>query len=117
MAAENLDLDFRDEIIPPCADFADTLELIYGWNREDAEADIEWSQLAMASIYRHFGGGDPEGTLPFPPTEQELWDYIVERERTGHPPYGLTGREEAIAGIVMRYLTGHGDDYQAMNEI
>lgn len=112
--AENIDLDFRDSIVAPCASYEDTLVLIYRWDAEAAAQNIEWAQLAIGAVYRHFGGGTE--TLPILPSEHEVAEYVWDKAENGCP-HGISGNEEEIASIVMRYLTGKGDDYDVINDL
>lgn len=112
--AENYDLDFRSEIVAPCASYEDTLVLVYGWDRENAIQEIECAQMALGAVYRHFGGGTE--TLPIPPSPEEVEKYVWgEMSRTRM--YGVAGNEDMITDVAMRYLTGEGDDYEVMNEL
>lgn len=110
--AEHYDLDFRDLIVAPCASYEDTLVLVHGWDREAAADEIEWAQVAIGSIYRHFGGAPST----FPPSHEEVSGYVQERSAT-RCPYGVAGREEHIAALVVRYLSGEGEDYPFMEEL
>jgi hypothetical protein len=112
--AENFDLDFRDLIIPPCATFEDTLILTRKWEPETARSEVEAAQLALGAVYGHFhDGGVPLRELQ---NQDAVLKYVTELAND-RSAFSIVGIEETIAAVAVRYLSGSGDDYQAMNDL
>jgi hypothetical protein len=108
--AEIPDIDFRDFVIAPCASYEDTLVLVHGMSREAAIDEIEWAQVAVGAVYRHFGGKDAST-----PTCEEVDAFIEHRKAM--VPYGTLGREKQISSLALRYLSGEGEDYDFVEEL
>lgn len=126
--SEQIDIDFREGIIPPARTFADTMRLHWGWSRpsrdtldrapyladtDNVDMHVEAMQRFAADTYGHFGGG--EGKLPFGASFEQTLDYVSDPENQDR--FMVHGFEEEIASLAFRYLNGEGDDYAYFHNV
>lgn len=128
--AEQIDIHFQREVIPPAETFGDTMRLHYGWSSpvrdedgrlkpnlpfvadiDGVEFQIEAMQAYAAATFCELGGG--EGEQPFEVDYETVLDFV--RDADSQEYFGVWGFEEEIARLAFRYLSGEGDNYDAFH--
>ncbi len=125
---EQLDLDFKEYVIPPAETYADTMRLYHGWSSpardpdgellpcaayvadmDGVEEHIEAMQRCVAALYVHFGGTE-DAPQEVTATTEDLRD--VFQKWHDLDMFEVWSSEDECVALAERYLQGNGDDYK-----
>ena len=123
---EQIDIHFRDHIIPPAETYEDTMRLFFGWSSAargpDGEllpnhtfvadtdgtlAHTDAMRRCAAALYVHFGGTKELRVIEV--SDEEVESQFSAWHDAGK--FGVWGFEEPVIDLTQRYLRGAGDDY------